>query len=138
MQADYLFVYGSLRRGSSHPMQLLLANHSRYCGHARFQGKLYDLEGYPGAISSDDPQDRVQGDLLQITSHQLLEQLDSYEGVGSGFTQPNEYLRQVVRIASASAGNLKAWIYLYNRTVAKQRQIHSGDYLSDRETRKKS
>lgn len=133
MQADYLFVYGTLRRGSPHPMQQLPASNSRYCGKSRFRGRRYELEGYPGVVPSADPQDRVQGDLLQLASPGLLEQ---YEQAGPAAAQPSKYRRQRVRVESEPAGQLDAWIYLYNRPLKRQRQIRSGDYLSDNEPRK--
>ncbi len=129
MHSDFLFVYGTLRRGSKHPMQQLLTRHSRYCGQALFQGRLYDIGGYPGVIAAPEAQDLVHGDLLQLTSPELLEQLDRYEEAGQDFPAPQEYVRQQTLVLLAAGGQRSCWIYLYNRPVARLRLIVSGDYL---------
>ena len=59
-----LFVYGTLRRQSPHPMARYLARHARYVGTARVAGRLYDLGPYPGMLPAAEADDFVHGDLF--------------------------------------------------------------------------
>ena len=47
-ECRHLFVYGTLRRGSGHPMSRFLAARARLLAGARVPGRLYDLGGFPG------------------------------------------------------------------------------------------
>jgi len=64
---DLLFVYGSLRRGSPHPLAIRLAENARWLGLAGYRGLLFDIGAYPGAVPADDPARRVRGDLYRLT-----------------------------------------------------------------------
>lgn len=68
MTSKLLFVYGSLLRGSRHPMARRLALESRKLGPATVTGRLYDLGFYPGAVPSANPQELVHGELLMLYS----------------------------------------------------------------------
>ena len=129
MTENYLFVYGSLRGASRHPMQRRLAARARHCGTARFRGVLYELDGYPGAVPCYQLQSWVQGDLYQLNCSELLHELDRYEGIGADYAEPYEYHRRQVAVELPSGAPLTAWIYLYNWTLAGRRQIADGDYL---------
>jgi gamma-glutamylcyclotransferase (GGCT)/AIG2-like uncharacterized protein YtfP len=111
---DLLFVYGTLRRESSHPLARLLAENAEWLGFAYFSGRLFDLDAYPGAVPSGDPAHRVRGDLYRLNDPAaMLPLLDRYEEFGEEFPEPNEFIRslQAVRFQGCA---LKAWIYLYN------------------------
>lgn len=50
-------------------------------GAGTFNGKLYELGGFPGAVASIIPQDLVKGELFQLDNPAvLLPFLDKYEG----------------------------------------------------------
>ncbi|EIC29466.1 MULTISPECIES: gamma-glutamylcyclotransferase family protein [Methylomicrobium] len=111
---DLLFVYGTLRRGSRHPLARLLAENAEWLGFAYFSGRLFDLGAYPGAVPSGDPAHRVRGELYRLDDPAaILPLLDRYEEFGEEFPEPNEFIRslQAVRFKGCA---LKAWIYLYN------------------------
>ena len=55
MNSNRLFVYGTLMRGSDHPMVQLLSRGADFIGEARCQGRLYLVKHYPGLVLSDDP-----------------------------------------------------------------------------------
>jgi len=42
--------------------------HCEYFSDGCTQGKLYEVNGYPGAIESDNPRDKVCGELYRIIS----------------------------------------------------------------------
>lgn len=119
---SYVFVYGQLRRGMNHPMQNLLVRHASYLGQGYFQGKLYDLGRYPGATRSRSPKDRVIGDLYRIDeSAPVMERLDEYEG--------RRFAREEVVVRIEHEDQIRAWAYLYTRSVLGRTLIPSGDYV---------
>ncbi|WP_064042072.1 gamma-glutamylcyclotransferase family protein [Methylomonas koyamae] len=126
---DYLFVYGSLRRKpgacSNHP---LLAG-CEWFGPAALAGRLYRLDGYPGAV--DAGRGRIQGEVYRLRNgRRTLAALDLYEECTRRFPQPHEYrrVRRPVRLAGGRV--LSAWVYLYNRPTADLSPIAGGDYFS--------
>ena len=122
---DYLFVYGTLRRAFDHPMHQLLSSHADFIGIGRFQGKLYDLGNFPGAVASEEPSDQVKGELYVLhEAGQTFRALDEYEG--------KAFRRAQVAIRSEDGQEIRSWIYLYNRPVSRQRVITSGDFANHR------
>ena len=63
----------------------------------------------------------------------LLRVLDEYEGFGTSHPQPNEFVRERVRVTLDDARGadeaIEAWTYLYNRPVMNLPQIMSGRFL---------
>lgn len=118
----YVFVYGQLRRGMDHPMQHLLVRHATYLGLGHFQGKLYDLGRYPGAIHSRSSRDRVVGDIYRIDeSTAVMERLDEHEG--------RRFAREEVIVRIDHEDQIRCWAYLYTRSVFGRVLIPSGDYV---------
>ena len=129
MSSDLLFVYGTLRRAAAHPMHGLLKPAS-FVDFGEFQGRLYDLGMYPGAVVSDDPADIVQGEIYRLHDPPaILARLDQYEGCGATDRAPTEYRRVLTRVRLANGGSVQAHIYLYQRALDKLPRIESGDYL---------
>ena len=63
------------------PLHRLLETHAVLVGTGSFQGKLYDLGRYPGAVSSRGHTDHVIGEIYRFSDPQrALEILDEYEG----------------------------------------------------------
>lgn len=119
---DYLFVYGTLRRQMNDPLHRLLEQHAVLVGTGSFQGKLYDLGRYPGAIPSSGKTDRVLGEIYRFSdSQRALEILDGYEG--------HRFKRKRVTIVQESGQSIACWIYLYTRSVRHRPRISSGDYI---------
>lgn len=119
---SYIFVYGQLRRGMDHPLQNLLVRHASYLGTGYFQGRLYDLGRYPGAVQSTLPKDRVVGDIYRvIESEQVMARLDEHEG--------RRFARQEIVVRIDHEDQIKCWAYLYTRSTFGRVLIPSGDYL---------
>lgn len=114
---ELLFVYGTLQQhGGAHH---LLAGQVSLLGPARLQGRLYALNGYPGAVLSDRPGEQVQGELYRMhRPRELLARLDIYEEAGPRFPEPREYRRAQVRVIDAAQVRHAAWTYLYARDVS--------------------
>ena len=73
----YLFVYGTLRSQMNDPLHRLLETQAVFVGTGFFQGKLYDIGRYPGAIRSRSNTDRVIGEIYQPSEpRRALEILD--------------------------------------------------------------
>jgi gamma-glutamylcyclotransferase (GGCT)/AIG2-like uncharacterized protein YtfP len=131
MDNEFIFVYGSLRRQTATALSQLLARHCTYLANGSMQGSLYEVDGYPGAIASAEPGERVFGELYRIIDREfLLRELDAYEECTQDFPQPHEYVRKKVLVSRESGGPVLAWVYLYNRDVSHLAQIRSGDYLA--------
>ena len=128
--AEYLFVYGTLRRGSQHPMHRLLAIESCFVGNAYYQGMLYHVSHYPGVVPSDNPAQQVVGEVYQLFKPaQTLAELDRYEECSADFPVPCEYRRVLQQVTLENGNSVNAWVYLYNRQLSGLKQIVSGDYL---------
>lgn len=131
MNLDYIFVYGTLRRGTHSEMSKLLAKHAEFIDDAAYQGKLYKIDAYPGAVPSDDPDDAVQGEVYKL--HQadaVLPLLDRYEEFGPEFPEPNEYTRRKQALLLKNGRTMTAWVYLYNHPTEGLELIESGNFLN--------
>lgn len=126
---DYLFVYGTLRRGAT--QHSLLNKHAIFLDRATFCGKLYQVEDYPAVISSLDSNDKVYGEVYQLlNAEQAFSVLDNYEEMSYEFPQPHEYVRKKVSVTLQNNFQITAWIYLYNLSVENKALIASGDFLN--------
>ncbi|MBF0275784.1 MAG: gamma-glutamylcyclotransferase [Nitrospinae bacterium] len=129
---EFLFVYGTLRKETKTAMHDLFAD-CNYFSDGYMQGKLYEVNGYPGAIISEDKADKIKGEIYTITvPGQILSHLDTYEECSENFPQPHEYIRKKLTVSTIDGDTVQAWVYLYNRDVSGLTLIKSGDYLSYR------
>jgi len=131
---DRLFVYGTLRRGSGHEMSRFLALHADLLGTGYFQGRLYDLGRYPAAVPSDEPADRVVGEVYLLRDvESTIRVIDEYEGCrGDQSDQcPGHGLfsRRTATICINGDEKIAAWVYTYNRHLPGALRVLSGDYL---------
>jgi gamma-glutamylcyclotransferase (GGCT)/AIG2-like uncharacterized protein YtfP len=122
---NHLFVYGTLRSRFQNRYARMLAEEGRLLGGAQVLGRLYDLGRYPGMEQSSAPEERVAGELYELRDGALtLGALDEYEGA--------EFTRVTATVHLESGEQMAAWVYVYNRPVAGERRILSGDYLADK------
>ena len=127
---DFLFVYGTLRRGCAHPMHTVLATDSRYVGIAHYQGLLYRVSHYPGVVPSANPAQQVVGEVYQLLKPaQTLAVLDAYEECSADFPAPQEYRRELQLVVLENGSSVDAWVYIYNRDSSGLKRITSGDFL---------
>jgi pyruvate carboxylase len=119
----YLFAYGLLRSDVGGPLQARLAEAARLVGRASWQGRLYRVAEFPGAVPSDDESEQVVGELyeLGVGAEALLAELDAYEGV------PDDYLR-VRSTVKCEGRDFEAWVYVWNRPTDGLEPIESGDF----------
>ncbi|MFZ1882663.1 MAG: gamma-glutamylcyclotransferase family protein [Rhodoplanes sp.] len=130
---DHLFVYGTLLSGAGHSMHGILARHAEFVGEGFFNGRLYHVGRYPGAVPSGEPHDRVFGEVYRLReAADLLFKLDEYEGCGPAAVAPAEYVRTTARIALTNETIVHAWIYVYNKPIHGLERIRSGFFLESR------
>jgi gamma-glutamylcyclotransferase (GGCT)/AIG2-like uncharacterized protein YtfP len=122
----HLFVYGTLKQDSHHPMSRVLRRHARRVGPGVFRGQLYRVGWYPGAKDSPRLTDRVFGELY-VLEHPApcLEALDAYEG--------SEFVR-VARDIRRGRRRYTAWIYLYEPPIERLARIPDGRFVTTRRT----
>ncbi len=129
MPHDLLFVYGTLRRDSHHPMHQLLAGHGEFVDYATGPGQLYQLDGYPGMVDAAGSADRVKGEIWRLKHFaRAIRELDDYEECGTSPDNPGLYTR-LLQPFETSAGTVDAWYYRYNDSIAGRQRIASGDYV---------
>lgn len=130
MKSEYLFVYGTLLKDSSHEMAKFLEVHSECVGSGYFYGKLYRISWYPGAVLSEDSSQKVFGEVFQIKdADTVFKVLDEYEGVGENQPKPNLYKKELVTAFLDDGSTIKTWVYLYNLSTSGLVQITSGKFL---------
>lgn len=128
MQADKLFVYGTLRRGYS-LHEHLAEGSSRFVGRGRIKGRLYDLGEYPGAIPVDAPGEEIAGELYQLGDpERQLPKLDELEEFDPAKPEQSLFVRRLADVDLDNGQRVKAWVYFLPRRPGKARLIAGGDY----------
>lgn len=126
-----LFVYGTLRRGSSALMAELLAGEATYVGEATVSGILYDTGSFPACVPATDFTQRVHGDVYALRDESagtLLAQLDQYEGYSPDERFGSLFVREYARVRFDDGSEELAWIYRFNDSLEHARLIPSGDW----------
>jgi len=127
---NLIFVYGTLLLKSGLPVIDFFHKNSSFVEGATFTGKLFEIDGYPGAVFSPDSRTLVHGKVFRmLDSKRVLAELDVYEETGTQFPDPNEYVRKKLVVQTFSGAKLNCWVYLYNWPVEELYQISSGNYL---------
>jgi gamma-glutamylcyclotransferase (GGCT)/AIG2-like uncharacterized protein YtfP len=138
----HLFVYGTLRAESSHPMAHRLRVAARHIGRGSTPGRLYDFGHWPGAFFAAEQKYRVVGNVFVLGQGQrLLVDLDKYEGVTPARGEEREwpeaeglFHRIPVEVTLDSGGSVQAWAYGL-REMPRARLIGTGDFIADRRIR---
>jgi gamma-glutamylcyclotransferase (GGCT)/AIG2-like uncharacterized protein YtfP len=123
-----LFVYGTLRAGEENPFAALLRRSAVLLGRATIQGRLYAFGWHPSLVPSDDPADRVVGDVFEIRESEaesLIATLDEYEGPG--------FPRRQVEARLEDGRVVACWAYFYAGSVEGRERIASGEWRTHRE-----
>jgi gamma-glutamylcyclotransferase (GGCT)/AIG2-like uncharacterized protein YtfP len=126
--SNFLFVYGTLRRRSRHPMARRLEASARHVGAATIAGRLYDLGRFPGLKGPRSPDDWVQGDVYDLgeNAKPTLREMDAYENAESPPTTP--YERELAAALLDDGRTLMVWVYWYRGEVREEQLIASGSF----------
>jgi predicted GNAT family N-acyltransferase/gamma-glutamylcyclotransferase (GGCT)/AIG2-like uncharacterized protein YtfP len=123
---NFLFVYGTLRRGAKHPLHRVLANRAELIGAGKFQGKLYDFGHFPGVVPSDRKTDHVVGEIYELhDARKSFQLLDEYEG--------NLFRREIRSVHLHSGETIESWIYVYVGAMNSAELVRGGDYVAFKE-----
>jgi gamma-glutamylcyclotransferase (GGCT)/AIG2-like uncharacterized protein YtfP len=139
---DHLFVYGTLRAESSHPMAHRLRVGAKHIGRGSTPGRLFDFGSWPGAFFAPEPKYRVIGSVFALgAGPRLLIDLDKYEGVAPAEDEEREWPEAVglfhritVKVALDKGGSVGAFAYAL-KEMPRARLIGSGDFIADRRLR---
>jgi gamma-glutamylcyclotransferase (GGCT)/AIG2-like uncharacterized protein YtfP len=130
MPIRVLFVYGTLRMASRHPMAHRLRAGGKLLGRGGTSGVLYDLGVYPGATFGGETRSRVIGDVYAVRhGSRLIAELDYYEGApqdGEG----EMYGLVEVEVAFDSGGTRAALSYALKRPPSWAKPVASGDWIA--------
>lgn len=126
--SEYLFVYGTLRRGQ--PLHFYLkGGKSRFVGEGRIAGRLFDLGEYPGAISDTKRFSTVRGEVHELlTPDETLIVLDDVEGFDRKRPERSLFERKQVSVKLEDGRRLDAWVYFYRRPLLTATEIPDGDF----------
>ena len=139
---DHLFVYGTLRAESAHPMAHRLRVAARNIGTGSTPGRLYDFGSWPGAFFAREERYRVIGNVFVLgAGHRLLIDLDKYEGVTPAQGEEREFPeaeglfhRIAVKVTLDKGGSVEAFAYAL-KEMPRARLIRTGDFIADRRLR---
>jgi len=130
MKSEYLFVYGTLLKDFDSYMSKFLDRNSEFIGRGYFNGKLFEISWYPGAVLSEDVSEKVYGHVIRILDKsKTFKILDDYEGIGDSIEHPNEYKRVLIEAYLDSKETINSWVYIYNLPTTSLKLIASGNYL---------
>ena len=134
---DLLFIYGTLKAASGHPLGQLLRDNATYVGSGSIQARLYivtefDEQGpnsYPGALPSPDPGDRVHGEVWRVNDpNAVWPALDRHEACSDDWPEPHEFRLSRVPVAMDDGRRLLAQSYLYAWDVTGALPVPSGRF----------
>ena len=134
MMAEFLFVYGTLKKGAKENKHAFIEPHTEFFSYATAPGELYRYEDaefiYPGYEYDEDKPFQVRGELYVITNAEALFLiLDEYEGCTVNDPKPHQYTRQKVTVKSNVAFEYQAWTYTYNWPTKGLQRIESGNFI---------
>lgn len=125
---ERLFVYGSLRRGSGHPMSTWLAAFTRVLAAGKVRGSLFRVSYYPGLVPGPG---WVVGELLELelpTAKETLVALDAFEVCA--WRDDDEFRRERSTIVLADGSEIEAWVYWFRESTQGLEAVPDGDWLA--------
>ena len=127
--SEYLFVYGTLRRGQPlHPH--LQAPRARFVGEGRIVGRLFDLGEFPAATPDPKRFSTVRGEVHELFDPQeTLVVLDDIEGFDPKRPERSLFERRETQVTLEAGGTLRAWVYFYRQPLLEATEIPDGDFV---------
>jgi gamma-glutamylcyclotransferase (GGCT)/AIG2-like uncharacterized protein YtfP len=121
-----LATYGTLMQASGGFERLGVADRVSVVGACRFEGCLYDLGRFPGAVPGAGV---VHGELVRLADAQLWTVLDRYEGYDPDNEAASLFVRR--RVSMTEPADQTAWVYWYNGDPGEAPRVPSGDWHAD-------
>lgn len=123
-----LATYGTLMRAGGGLDRLGVADRVSVVGACRFEGCLYDLGRFPGAVPGTGT---VRGELVRFSDAQVWTVLDRYEGYDPDNEAASLFIRR--RVPLMEPADQTAWVYWYNGDPGDAPRVPSGDWHADTE-----
>lgn len=131
---EYIFVYGTLRGDINALMYHIIARYTDFVDDGYFTGKLFEVDNYPGAIITNNKNEKVYGEIYRIKKNVtdlVLKELDEYEECTDEFPEPPAYRRTKIKVVVPRLNKeLFAWAYIFNHPTDNLEPIPSGDYFT--------
>lgn len=128
MQSDLLFVYGTLKKNSQHPIAIAFHNKSTFIGTTQLSGCLYRVAWYPAAIfNSNELTSVIHGDIFQINDLSIWNVLNEFEGVNEASPQYKKRLIEIIY----NEKPLNVWVYEYIQDIKGLEVISSGNFIPE-------
>lgn len=127
---DYLFVYGTLKKGQAPSEIAGTVEKLKYVGDGYIHGRLYNLGVYPGAVVDRGIRNKVFGQIFELPADtdSVLPALDKYEDFDPKRENKNLFIRRRVKVHRPGRTPIKSWTYVYNGAVKASPLIESGTY----------
>ena len=126
---EYLFAYGTLRRGLSPDYLLPVVSRLVVVGEGFVAGVLYDLGEYPGAVLDAEAGTQVFGTVFVLPAeHEVLAALDGYEGFYPDSLESSLFVRELHPVELMDGRRIECWMYVYNCGVGELPALASGRY----------
>ncbi len=125
---DYLFVYGTLKRGFG-LHRVLKQLDAQFAGAGSIRARLYDLKDFPGALPSSVGEHRVEGEIYELKDPiSQLKILDQEEEFYPDSPRKSLFVREVTKVRLRNGLTREAWVYFLNKKPAGARAIPRGNY----------
>jgi gamma-glutamylcyclotransferase (GGCT)/AIG2-like uncharacterized protein YtfP len=128
----HVFVYGTLLPGLAPPVIADVVSRLRVVGPGSVPGRLYHFGAYPGCVlaGGEDCDTVIHGTLLELPMDDpaVLARLDWYEGYAAHDDAGSLFLRLACAVDTPAGGQVRAWVYVYNRDASRARPIAGGRY----------
>ena len=114
-----LFAYGTLRKGRASAEMADVVASLRRVGKGIAHGRVYDMGAYPAAVFDASASTLIDGEVYEVPSLQVLQQLDAYEEFLPNHPSASLFVRKRKKIRMVESGqDLMCWVYEYNRPLA--------------------
>jgi gamma-glutamylcyclotransferase (GGCT)/AIG2-like uncharacterized protein YtfP len=124
MNANPVFVYGTLKKGGSNHFRM---EGSKFIGEGRISGRMYRIDWYPALVCGGEGS--VKGELY-LVNEQDLAALDAFEGIAPNSDQPREYQRVKTNVTLASGEQMDAWVWEWIGGVGSAQLLEGDDWLA--------
>lgn len=122
-EGPLLATYGTLRRAFGRQETLGVADALSFVAPCRFEGVLYDLDTFPGAVPGSGT---VRAELFRLRSVDVWTILDQYEGYVPAAEDQSLFVRR--RTPLCTPAGRTAWVYWYTGPTDGRPRVPDGDW----------
>lgn len=123
-EPQFVFVYGTLRRGGSNHFRMAGAE---FIATGTITGRMYRIDWYPGLVL-DEAGDEIHGEVYAVGPEQLSA-LDVFEGLSAGEIEGSEYRRVPTTVIQRDSRPVTAWVWEWLGLTNEFQRLTDGDWL---------